>query len=194
MVDALEWGPDAPLIRLLGWFNDLITDDKWASFAALPSSSSSSSSGPNVLDAEVSRWVELIRAAKENANSRGRSASGSIPSPRDTAPPRTRSQCMERAQALAEAGRFEMAGKMIDDWLGQAQAALAGGAMEEIELWQVAGAFYEAAGTSFLAYQKCLREAAQLCVTTERWATAADLFETGALAWTEQTNNSDASR
>lgn len=50
----------------------------------------------------------------------------------------------------------------------------------------MAAAFYEASGSSLTSYVKCVREGADLCVSLERWARAAQLFEQAAEAWSKE--------
>lgn len=103
---------------------------------------------------------------------------------------------MNRAQALAEKGRFLEAGYAVEQGLAKCRHSLKNGMEEETELLLVAAAFYEAAASSssssstgapgLTSRLKCLQQAAILCVKQERWAKAAELFEECASGWHEE--------
>lgn len=103
---------------------------------------------------------------------------------------------MRRAQALAEGGRFVDAGAAVEEGIARCRGSLRNGAEEEIELWVVAAAFYEAAQTSpqastaggggFMGRQRCLQRAGELAARLGRWARAAELFDEAAQAWYEE--------
>lgn len=103
---------------------------------------------------------------------------------------------MRRAQALAEGGRFVDAGAAVEEGIARCRGSLRNGAEEEVELWVVAAAFYEAAQTSpqartaggggFMGRQRCLQRAGELAVRLGRWARGSELFDEAAQAWYEE--------
>lgn len=104
MIDPAVYGADSIPVRFLDTINSFLTDDKWQSFSALPSSSSGGTVS-KTLDVDPTKWLEQFIAGASSgvyAPSPGGTTSGAA---------RTRQEYMEKAQSLAESGRFEQAGK-----------------------------------------------------------------------------------
>ena len=173
-----------PAIAYARQFADVVSswvpEESWSSFASLPPPSAAASSDqtrtPLILEASVNlgrRGPGGDEDGERSTSSGGQRLGGET---------RSMKRYMDRAQALAEAGKFDDAGRCVEEGLVTCRGHLKGGTEEEIEFLLVAGAFYEA-GRVFTGYVKCLREAAQLCVAKERWGKAAELFDSCATAW-----------
>lgn len=95
---------------------------------------------------------------------------------------------LQAAQALAERGNFQEAGRTVEMGVKDVRGQLRGGSEEEREMWSVASAFYEAGRSSSTCRAgrlRCLGEVARLWVAQERWKKAAELFQECVAACTE---------
>lgn len=105
---------------------------------------------------------------------------------------------MRRAQALAESGRFVDASAVVEEGIARcaSSGSLRGRPQEEMELWVVAAAFYEAQGFSvrattaggggFLGRLRCLQKAGEVAACDGQFARAAELLDEGAQAWYDE--------